>query len=110
MIATGADASLREQVSYSDFRDFFQTQISTLRTLSMSGGYALVESNDFEKGLRRIDAETSDFYMIGYTSSNPDPFKVRRIVKIEVTRPGLRLPDLPVGIHAAAAKAAVIGS
>jgi VWFA-related protein len=93
LIATGADASLREQVSFADFRDLFQTQISTLRTLAeMTGGYALVETNDFEKGLRRIDAETSDYYMIGYTSTNPDPFKLRRMVKVEVTRPGLQEP------------------
>jgi VWFA-related protein len=93
LIATGADASTRNEISYGDWRDFFQTQASTLQTLAeMTGGFAVVGTNDFEKGLRRIDAETSDFYMIGYTSSNPDPFKVRRTVKIEVTRPGLQEP------------------
>ncbi len=93
LIATGADSSTRNEISYGDWRDFFQTQASTLQTLSeMTGGFAIVGTNDFEKGLRRIDAETSDFYMIGYTSSNPDPFKVRRTVKIEVTRPGLQEP------------------
>jgi VWFA-related protein len=93
LIATGADASTRNEVSYGDWRDFFQTQASTLQTLAeMTGGFAIVGTNDFEKGIRRIDAETSDFYMIGYTSSNPDPFKVRRTVKIEVTRQGLQEP------------------
>lgn len=89
----GGDASTRNEANYSDFRDFYQMQISTLQTLAdMTGGLALVQTNDFDKGLRRIDAETSDFYMIGYTSSNPDPFKVRRQIKIEVTRPGLQDP------------------
>jgi hypothetical protein len=92
-MATGVDASTRAQVSYSDLRDHMSMQVSTLRTLAeMTGGYALVETNDFEKGLRRIDAETSDFYLVGYTSSNPDPFKVRRQVKIDITRPGLDVP------------------
>jgi VWFA-related protein len=93
LVVTGTDASTRSQVTYGEMRDFVTTQISTLRTLSeMTGGYALVESNDFEGGLRRIDAETSDFYMIGYTSSNPDPFKIKREIKVEVTRPGLQAP------------------
>jgi len=93
LMTTGTDASTRSQVSYSELRDYIEMQTSSLRTLSeMTGGYALVQTNDFEKGLRRIDAETSDFYMIGYTSSNPDPFKVRRQVKIEVTRTGLDAP------------------
>jgi VWFA-related protein len=93
LLTTGVDASTRSQVSYAEVRDYMEMQTSTLRTLSeMTGGYALVQTNDFEKGLRRIDAETSDFYLVGYTSSNPDPFKVRRQVKIEVTRPGLEAP------------------
>jgi VWFA-related protein len=90
LIAGGNDASIREQISYGDWRDYFTTQISTLKTIAEeTGGFALVETNDFDRGLRRIDAETSDFYVIGYTSSNPDPFKIRRQIKIEVTRPGV---------------------
>jgi hypothetical protein len=38
--------------------------------------------------LQRIDAETSDYYMLGYNSTNPDPLRVRRRVKIDVLRPG----------------------
>jgi VWFA-related protein len=76
LFTMAADASTREQIQFSDMRDFFQTQISTLRVLAeQTGGFALVESNDFEGGIRRIDSETSDYYEIGYTSSNPDPTK-----------------------------------
>lgn len=93
LMVTNADAGTRSQVSYADMRDFVTTQVSALRVLAdETGGFAGVESNDFEGILRRIDSETSDFYQIGYVSNNPDPQKVRRFIKIEVTRPNLQEP------------------
>jgi VWFA-related protein len=87
------DASTREQIAYSDLRDLASDQISSLRVLAEeTGGFAGVESNDFDGILRRIDSETSDYYEIGYTSSNPDPTKIRRIIKIEIDRAGLQAP------------------
>lgn len=94
LVVTGVDASTRAQVDYSDMRDFITTQVSTLRVLAdETGGFAGVESNDFEGIIRRIDSETSDFYQIGYISNNPDPTKIRRIIKVEVTRQGLQEPE-----------------
>ena len=43
-----------------------------------TGGIAVVNQNDFDKALKRIDAETSDYYVLGYYSKNPDPTKRRR--------------------------------
>ena len=40
----------------------------------------------FEKALKRIDAETSDYYMLGYYSSNPDPTKRTRKIEIKTSR------------------------
>jgi hypothetical protein len=34
----------------------------------------------------------SDYYLIGWTTTNPDPLKIRRKVEIKVTRPGLSVP------------------
>jgi hypothetical protein len=34
----------------------------------------------------------SDYYLIGWTTSNPDPLRVRRKVEIKVTRPGVAVP------------------
>jgi len=71
-----------------DWRDYIMTQTNSLRVLGEeTGGFCICQTNDYKKGLQRIDAETSDYYMIGYTSSNPDPFKIRRQVKITVSRP-----------------------
>jgi hypothetical protein len=51
-----------------------------------TGGQAVVNTNDFNKALERIDAETSDYYVLGYYSSNPDPTQRRRQVEIKVAK------------------------
>jgi VWFA-related protein len=92
-LIAGGDLDVRQMVSYADWRDLHMTQISTLKVLAdETGGVCICETNDFESGLRRIDAETSDYYRIGYASSNPDPLHLRRMIKIEVLRPGLEEP------------------
>lgn len=68
-----------------------QTQ-DTLRVLAeLTGGYAVVNQNDFRKALQRIDAETSDYYVIGYYSNNPDPRKRTRRIEVKVKRDGLNV-------------------
>lgn len=87
------DLRTRSNISYNDWRDYFQTQIMSLKVLAEgTGGFCICEMNDFDGGLRRIDAETSDYYRIGYSSSNRDPLRIRRRIRIEVTRPGLEEP------------------
>jgi len=54
-----------------------------------TGGLAVINSNDFDKAIKRIDAETSDYYVLGYYSSNPDPIRRNRRVDIKVTRKGV---------------------
>jgi VWFA-related protein len=72
-------------VSYQ--RHLSKTQ-NTLRVLAeQTGGTAVVNQNDFEKALDRIDAETSDYYMLGYYSNNQDPLRRRRRIEIKVKRP-----------------------
>ena len=51
-----------------------------------TGGVAVVNQNDFDKALKRIDAETSDYYVIGYYSKNPDSTRRRRQIEVRVTR------------------------
>jgi hypothetical protein len=45
-----------------------------------------VNTNDFSKALKRIDAETSDYYVLGYYSTNPDPTQRRRLIEIRMTK------------------------
>jgi hypothetical protein len=39
--------------------------------------------------LKRIDAETSDYYILGFYSTNPDPSKRVRQLEVRVDRPDI---------------------
>jgi VWFA-related protein len=65
---------------------------STLRALAeQTGGLAGVNTNNFKAFFQRVDADFSDYYEIGYTSSDVDPLRRTRKIEIKVTRPGLRV-------------------
>ena len=73
-----------------DWNQYVRRTQDSLRTLAEeTGGIALVNQNDFDKGLKRIDAETSDYYVIGYYSSNPDPLRRNRKLEIKTKREGV---------------------
>ena len=84
---------LDEKVDMVDFQNYVTTSQNSLRVLAeQTGGIAVVNQNDFVKSLKRIDAETSDYYVLGYYSSNPDPLKRRRRVEVKVVnRPNVEL-------------------
>ncbi len=64
----------------------------SLRTLAdLTGGFAAINSNDLTKALKRIDAETSDYYVLGYYSTNPDPTKRRRKLEVKTSRSNLEV-------------------
>jgi VWFA-related protein len=72
-----------------DWQDHIRETQSSLRVIAeLTGGFAVVNQNDFDKALKRIDAETSDYYVLGYYSTNPDPLKKRRNVEIKVKSAG----------------------
>jgi VWFA-related protein len=67
-------------------RHLRKTQDSMRVLADETGGIAVVNTNDFTKAIRKIDAETSDYYMLGYYSSNPDPTQRRRRIEIRVRK------------------------
>ena len=78
-----------EQVDPTQWNDFVRKSQDSLRVLAEeTGGIAVVNQNDFSKALKRIDAETSDYYVLGYYSKNPDIMKRRRKIEVRVTRTG----------------------
>jgi VWFA-related protein len=79
-----------QRLDQSEWRTFLQKTQSSLRYLAEeTGGTAVVNDNDFAAALKRIDAETSDYYVLGYYSSNPDPSKRVRALEVKVDRPGV---------------------
>lgn len=77
-------------IDQNDWRTHIQKTTSTLRYLAEeTGGFAIVNTNDIVSELKRVDAETSDYYLLGFTSNNPDPKKRTRALEVKVTRPGV---------------------
>ncbi len=78
-----AGPDINQNFTTTEWRNHITTSVDSLRTIAdLTGGFCICNSNDFKKGLARIDAETSDYYILSYYSSNPDP--MRRVRKIEV--------------------------
>ena len=78
---------LDETVDQTEWQNYIRKSQDSLRVLAdNTGGYAMVNSNDFDKGLKRIDAETSDYYVIGFYSNNPDPLRRNRKIEVKTTR------------------------
>ena len=83
---------LDEKVDMVEWQDHIRSTQDSLRVLAeLTGGTAVINQNDFDKALKRIDNETSDYYVVGYYSSNPDPLKKRRRIEIKLKRPNLNL-------------------
>ena len=87
-----AGGDIDEQVDPSEWSNYIRKTQDGLRVLAEeTGGIAVVNQNDFDKALKRIDAESSDYYVLGFYSSNPDPTKRRRQLSVKVTRPRLEV-------------------
>lgn len=85
-------ADLNVRVSSHEWRDWINNTVSSLMVLGdETGGFCICNQNDFKKGLQRIDNETSDYYILGYTSNNPDPNKKTRKIQIKSLRSGIDL-------------------
>jgi VWFA-related protein len=80
---------LDEKIDMMEYQDYVRNTQDSLRVLAdLTGGLAVVNQNDMKKALKRIDQETSDYYVVGYYSTNPDPTKRRRTIEVRVKRPG----------------------
>jgi VWFA-related protein len=87
-----AGQDIDEEVDIQDWNAYLRETQDSLRVLAEeTGGIAVVNQNDFNKALKKIDAETSDYYVLGYYSSNPDPLKRTRKLEVKVTRPNLQV-------------------
>jgi VWFA-related protein len=85
-----AGQDLDDEVPTQEWNAYVRDTQDSLRVLAEeTGGIAVVNQNDFDKALKRIDAETSDYYVLGYYSSNPDPLRRIRRIEVKTTRPGL---------------------
>jgi VWFA-related protein len=81
-----------QQIDMSEWTTHLQKAHGTLRLIAdRTGGFALVNQNDVTQLLARVDAATSDYYILGYYSSNPDPARRVRRLEVKVARPDVSL-------------------
>ena len=96
-LVAGPDLDMPQLMIGEWTRHMFQTQ-GTLRMLSeLTGGRAIVNRNDFDDALREVDAETSDYYVLGFYTTNPDPTVRTRRLRVEV--PGRDGLDIRARTH-----------
>ena len=82
-----AGGDIDEPVDPVEWETHLRKSLDSLRVLAeLTGGIAVVNTNDHTKALRRIDAETSDYYVLGYYSTNPDPTQRRRQIEIRLKK------------------------
>ncbi|OFW16827.1 MAG: hypothetical protein A3F70_12495 [Acidobacteria bacterium RIFCSPLOWO2_12_FULL_67_14] len=87
-----AGPDLDQEVETAEWNEHVRETQDSLRVLAeQTGGIAVVNQNDFDRALKRIDAETSDYYVLGYYSSNPDPLKRTRRIEVKARRSGVEV-------------------
>jgi VWFA-related protein len=87
-----AGPDIDQDVKMADWLAYTRERQNSLRVLAeLTGGVAVVNTNDIEKWLKRIDNETSDYYVLGYYSSNPDPLRRTRRIEVRTTRPNVTI-------------------
>ena len=66
--------------------------VSTLRTMAENtDGFAIVGTNDLTGAVRRIEADLSAYYLLGYYSTNPTANGRFRKIEVRVKRPDVRV-------------------
>ena len=67
-----------------------RTRLESLRVLAVNtDGIAMVNSNDLDKGLKRISDDLTSYYLLGYYSTNTKLDGSFRSIKVRVNRPGV---------------------
>ena len=86
-LSAGPDVDL--DIRTPEWNAYLRNSQDSLRVIAEeTGGFAMVNMNNFSAGLKRIDAETSDYYVLAYSSSNADPLKRLRRIEVKTTRQG----------------------
>lgn len=70
---------------------FFSSTLNLKWMAEDTGGFAIININDYQPGFRRIVEENSTYYVLGYqTSVRPRPNWDYRELSVKVTKPGLK--------------------
>ncbi len=99
LYVAGADASLGSVAADADpalglgptgLQNEFQVQQDSLRVLAdETGGFAVLNSNDFASAFGRIQQDNSSYYVLGYAPTNDRRDGRLRQIDVKVNRPGV---------------------
>ncbi len=90
-VTSGASASEAAAAVTNRAEDFFSSVLHLKWMAEDTGGFAIVNMNDYQQGFRRIVEENSTYYVLGYqTSVKPRPNWDYRELSVKVTKPGLK--------------------
>ena len=71
--------------------ELLMAQESLMTLAQETGGLAIVRTNDLAGGLKRVERDTSKYYVLGYISDPAkSPGRFRKI-EVKVTKPGLKV-------------------
>jgi VWFA-related protein len=87
----GVDQNLVSSLT-SSVREELRRELGTLRSFAeVTGGQALVGTNDFDAGFRRIVAENSSYYVLGYHPPELKHDGKFHDITVRVKRPGVQV-------------------
>lgn len=85
-----AGPDIGSNLSVQAHRDHLDKTVSSLKVLAdETGGFCMCSTNDFARGLRKVDEAMSDYYILGYSSSNNDRTRRRRTINVTIARSGV---------------------
>ncbi|HKE83316.1 MAG TPA: VWA domain-containing protein [Vicinamibacterales bacterium] len=83
---------IAQNVRAQDWNAFVRDSQDSLRVMAAgTGGTAVVNINDFDKAFRRIDADTTDYYVLGFYSNRANPSRQTRRIEVKTTRAGVKV-------------------
>jgi len=86
-----ANAAAAATVMTNNATDFFNGLYSMKWLAEDSGGFAIINSNEYEQGFRRIVEENSTYYVLGYQSTQAiGPNWDYRELSVKLTNPNLK--------------------
>lgn len=73
-------------------QDELRLQHDSMRAISeQTGGFALLNNNDYRDGFARIQRENSDYYVLGYYPTNEKRDGKFRSISVKVLKPGFNV-------------------
>lgn len=92
LVVFDTDLGPNAPISISDDFAMLQGRHDSLLTLAgNTDGVAVINSNDIDKGLKRVVSDLSSYYLLGYTSTNSKFDGRFRAIKVRVKRPGVEV-------------------